>query len=386
MLFRSSFFPIAVSLGNKLCMTCSSPAEILHQEVICWAKPTAVHAAVKLPPDLDWGAFLPEALCSSCSAGNNSAAPSQQLSSKGKRNKCFSSQTSRMSLPLPKTGWRQQDWTLSWAPVWLPRQPRAVPLFRTTPSTVSGTQVWSETASNTEVRYPVSAHRPPSADGITVRGDTTPTAPRGVQVLEQHLPWARWLHLAPQLELRQSFLYIPPPSCRAGPRFSCPVHKHHWPPPVLSSACWKQTPLSAEGQGQCYRSKKVPYLFWRCCGNGCDPAAPMSELHLTLVPTSHLPDEQLPQQCVCDYPYMHIHMPYLFPVTWNYMPQFWEANESKNQSWLENIYENIYIKMKVFQWHDFFSFLNIVWRKGKIIFKNKCFLLQFLDGFPNLYF
>lgn len=75
---------------------------------------------------------------------------------------------------LPKTGWRQQDWTLSWAPVWLSRQPWSMSLFRATPSTVSGTQVWSETASNTEVCHPVSAHRPPSAGGITVGGDNAP--------------------------------------------------------------------------------------------------------------------------------------------------------------------------------------------------------------------
>lgn len=71
-----------------------------------------------------------------------------------------------------------------------------MPLFRTTPSAMSGTQAWPETASNTEVRYPVSSHRPLRAHGITVGGDTTPAALRGAQVLEQHLPSARWLHLA----------------------------------------------------------------------------------------------------------------------------------------------------------------------------------------------
>lgn len=60
-----------------------------------------------------------------------------------------------------------------------------------------------------------------------------------------------------------------------------------------------------------------------CFGGAAGTAATQQLPRLSCTPhSSHLPDEQLPQQCTCDYPYMHIYMPNLFPVPWNYMPQF----------------------------------------------------------------
>lgn len=97
MLFRRSWFPITVSLCNKLCMTYSSPVEITEKSS---TEPNqhSSNTSCCLGP----GCHLPKALCVSHSADNNSVACARQLSPKRKRNKCFSSQTSRMSLFLPQ--------------------------------------------------------------------------------------------------------------------------------------------------------------------------------------------------------------------------------------------------------------------------------------------
>lgn len=107
MLFRS-WFPITVSLCNKLCLIYSSPVEVCTKESSSepeqHSSDTSSSSWTRVP-------FLE--LCVLPSAGNNSVACARQLSPMRKRNKCFSSQTSRMSLLLPTTGWRQLGWTLS---------------------------------------------------------------------------------------------------------------------------------------------------------------------------------------------------------------------------------------------------------------------------------
>lgn len=84
-----SWFPITVSLCHKLCMVYPSSLEILHQEVT--TEPNQHSSSSCLGPGRRLKLHVLHA------AGNSSGACARQLSPKGKRNKCFSSQTSRMS-------------------------------------------------------------------------------------------------------------------------------------------------------------------------------------------------------------------------------------------------------------------------------------------------
>lgn len=68
--------------------------------------------------------------------------------------------------------------------------------------------------------------------------------------------------------------------------------------------------------------KGKPLLFWRCWVNDCHPAAPTPELPPQSFSQSYLPGEQLPQQRMYSYPYVHIYMLHHLLVSWNYMPQF----------------------------------------------------------------
>lgn len=164
------------------------------------------------------------------------------------------------------------------------------------------------------------------------------------------------------------------------------LHKHHWPPPVLSSACWKQMPLSVEGQGQCCRRKKVPYLLWRCCGNSCNPAAPMSELYPTLIPIS--PSRWAATTVVRVWLPIHAHLyakspPCPLELYASILRGKWIKKKTELVG--KYLWKHLYKKESV-SMTCFFFLIKIAWRKGKIILEKNCYLLQFLDGFPNLYF
>lgn len=185
-----------------------------------------------------------------------------------------------------KTGWGQQDCALSWAPVWIPRQPRSVPLFRTTPSLYLGIRYGQRLL---QIQRYITLSMP---TGHRVRvalllAETLPPQLQEVLRCWQHLPWARWLTVSGSLSWSPTSPSLTSHHSAAGLAHAFPVLYTNTTdlPLVLSSASWKQTPLSAEEQGQCCRREKVPYLFWRCCRNSCNPPARMSDTHSHLSPS-----------------------------------------------------------------------------------------------------